>query len=184
MTTNEKRNQMWRQIVARVMTGYEALAPAEKQWLDQRLDRIEALQIELDRLFRTVEGEQICCRCRGDCCAKGHNHMTLANLAGFARRGQQPPAADFSATCPFLGERGCALPAAVRPYNCVSFICDKIEDAMTAPQRERFYRIEQMLRSHYQDLSKRYRAAAMTGLLIREQRCPGRSFFSDEEPLP
>lgn len=170
---NDERSQLWKSIVARLMNEYRKLPVPEQQWIDKRLNRIEAIQTELHQLFCAVEGEGICCRCQGDCCAKGHNHMTLANLLSFARRDSVPPAAVFSRTCPFLGARGCELSAASRPYNCITFICDRIENALEPESREQFYALDRELRAVYLEFSDRYRGAAMTGLLIQELRRPG-----------
>ena len=170
---NKQRNQLWSSVVTRLMNEYKTLSTSERQWIDRRLDQIDAVQRELDQLFCAAEGEGICCQCQGDCCAKGHNHMTLANLLSFARQGVLPPAADFERTCPFLGSRGCELSVASRPYNCITFICDSIEDALDKDDKKRFYDLDRELRVLYLEFSQRYQGGAMTGLLIQEQRHPG-----------
>lgn len=104
--------------------------------------------------------------------------MTLANLLGYLEARQGPPGADFSATCPFLGPRGCRLEVGLRPYNCVSFICDTIEAALRPEQLERFYRLERLLRRHYQEFAARYSGAGLTGLLLQQQRLAGRPFLT------
>jgi len=154
------------------------LPASEKIWIGQRLAKMEKIQLELDRLFRRGAGEQVCQTCQGDCCAKGHNHLTLANLLGYLLDGEYLPPAEFSRTCPFLAENGCLLPASRRPYNCISFVCDRIEENLMPDEIEQFYALEQRLRSFYQEFAVRYAGAALTGLLIQDQRLEGRSFFS------
>ncbi|PLY00100.1 MAG: hypothetical protein C0622_09465 [Desulfuromonas sp.] len=174
MTDTAKiRAQLWDGLMARALEAYRALAATEKEWIAGRLARIAQLQRELDTLFRAGNGLAACHNCGGDCCAKGHNHMTLANLLAFLQDGELPPVADFSLTCPFLGPQGCRLAVERRPYNCVTFICDEIEIALCPDQRRRFYSLDSELRQLYLEFSARYPAAAMTGLLIREQRSPG-----------
>lgn len=180
MMTDNNRTLVWQQVIERVSVEYRSLPQSEKEWIGERLDRIEQLQAELDRLFQVAEGERICCLCQGDCCAKGHNHMTLVNLLSLVRQGVDVPVADFSRTCPFLGDRGCVLAVAARPYNCITFICDSIEDALDTEQRRRFYEIDRQLRALYQEFVQRYRAAAMTGLLIWAQRYPDTPVFQSE----
>ncbi len=167
--------------MARIATEYRSLAATEQRWLNKRLEAMETAQQRLQQLFNAADGAAVCRRCRGDCCAHGHNHMTLANVLSYLRRGGLPPEADFSRTCPFLGRQGCSLTAAGRPYNCITFICDKIEHSLQPADKKDFYRLDKELRELYRQLAQRYTGAAMTGLLIREQRQPGRPFLARTE---
>jgi len=175
---NKQRSQLWKSVVSRLMDEYKTLSMSELEWIDRRLNRIDIVQRELDQLFRTAEGESICHRCQGDCCAKGHNHMTLANLLSFARHDVFPPDADFDRTCPFLSSSGCELSVISRPYNCITFICDSIEQAFGEEDKQRFYDLDRELRSLYLEFSQRYQGGAMTGLLIQEDRCPGQPLLN------
>lgn len=174
-----KKETRWQDIVARVVAEYALLPVAEKRWIRKQLKQIEALQRQLDQLFSAADGEAVCRYCRGDCCAHGHNHLTLANLLSFVCREQPLPRADFSHTCPFLGSSGCRLAVESRPYNCVTFICDKIEATLTSSEKTDFYCCERRLRTLYGEFAARYPGAAMTGLLIADQRLAGRPFLCD-----
>ena len=174
---NLTRAQRWSLIVDQVTAEYQALSAAERHWIRCRLRRIARLQRALEELFRVASGAELCRCCRGQCCAHGHNHMTLVNLLGCLDSGRLPPP-DFSLVCPFLGSRGCRLESDVRPYNCISFICDTIENALRPEQLDRFYRIERLLRRHYQKFAERFPGGGMTGLLLQEQRLDGRPFLS------
>ena len=172
------RSRRWNALITRIAEEYRVLPASERQWIDPRLERIARLQQQLQDFFRHADGDRHCRICQGDCCAKGHNHMTLPNLLGYLSRGELPPPADFSGTCPFLGLRGCLLDVERRPYNCVTFICDTIENALSPQDIERFYSLDQQLRTIYLDFAARYRGAAMTGLLLQEQRLAGKPFFT------
>ncbi len=174
----ENRSLRWQQIVARVAAEYQLLPELEKQWIAERIEKIAHLQRQLNQLFEQGSGVKSCCVCEGDCCAKGHNHMTLVNLLSFIQHHKLPPDADFSRSCPFLSSQGCLLPIDSRPYNCVSFICDTIEDALSESETLRFYALEKQLRGLYLDFASRYPGAAMTGLLLQDQRLSGRPFFA------
>jgi hypothetical protein len=39
-----------------------------------------------------------------------------------------------------------------RPYNCVTFICERIEELLDPPEKERFYAVERELRALYRDM--------------------------------
>ena len=174
---HQERQLVWQQIVAQTSKEYSVLPPAEKDWIETQLRRLEELQLRLNQLFETADGSQACGACQGDCCAKGHNHMTLANLLGFLQQGDAPPVADFSLTCPFLGGRGCMLVVERRPYNCISFVCDIIEKPLTSADVAGFYRLEKQLRVIYQAFADRYRGGSLTGLLLQHDRLNGHGFL-------
>lgn len=171
------RQQLWAQIITDAQDQYLALEQEEKDWLEPRLHEIADLQRQLNCLFLTARGEQHCCNCAGGCCHAGHNHMTLVNLLQYFSFRDQPPDPDFYRSCPFLGDRGCLLAVERRPYNCISFICDIIENSLSAADLNEFYRLEGELRRLYLVVAKRYEGAAMTGLLLQYRRLQGRSFF-------
>ena len=164
------RQQRWEWIVAQVVEEYQNLPAVEQQWIAEKLQRIATLQGRLNGMFEQGDGLQACAACHGECCAKGHNHMTLANLLAFVSQGELPPTADFSRTCPFLGSLGCLISAERRPYNCISFVCDTIENYLTSEQIEEFYSLEGQLRSTYLDFAERYAGGGLTGLLLQSQR--------------
>lgn len=173
----DNNNVDWQQIVASVTAEYQNLPVTEKQWIAERLSIIEALQQQLDDMFVAVSGEELCARCLGACCGSGRYHLTLVNLLSCLATGTVPEP-DFSQDCPFMARHGCQLTVGCRPYNCVTFICDIIEDQMSREQYERFYETERQLRKLYLAFAKRYQGAALTGLLLCYQRLNGRSFFS------
>lgn len=172
------RCQRWREILHRVAAEYCQLPAPEKKWIAVRLDKIALLQRQLDHLFNAGNGATACRLCQENCCDKGHNHMTLVNLLSYIQQNILPPSADFTKTCPFLSDQGCLLVVESRPYNCISFICDTIEDVLNDEERRHFYALDQQLRQLYQEFSGRYLGAAMTGLLLQEPRLSERSFFA------
>lgn len=178
MSMHVERDRLWRTIVKQVAAEYRLLPANEKDWIAQRLKEIARLQRELERLFAHADGAQACAHCSGECCAKGHNHMTLANLLAFLQQGKLPPAADFSRTCPFLAEEGCLLDVEVRPYNCISFVCDIIESSLTSEEIEQFYRQEKQLRALYLEFAEHYAGGGLTGLLLQSQRLGSKNLLS------
>lgn len=177
--------KLWEQIVSEVEEQYLILGQDEKNWLAPRVRRIADLQQQLNSLFQAADGEQHCCDCAGGCCHAGHNHMTLINLLQYIFRQQQLPPADFQQSCPFLGVCGCLLPVERRPYNCITFICDRIEGSLSPRQLSEFYRVEGELRQLYLAVAQRYLGAAMTGLLLQHKRRQGRSVFQIKPaPMP
>ncbi len=172
------RQQRWQQLIQQIDDEYGKLPAAEKTWIARRLEQLSLLQLELDRLFRCASGERACRECLGDCCAKGHNHMTLANLLSYLQRAERPPPPDFSRSCPFLAGSGCELDVASRPYNCISFVCDIIETALSPEEIAEFYAVEQRLRAVYLEFSDRYAGGGLTGLLLQDQRLAGKPYLA------
>lgn len=184
MSQHSERARTWRQLVEQLGAEYAGLDEREEVWIRRRCARIAELQRQLDELFRKGDGEGQCRDCRGDCCALGHNHMTLANLLLLLDRGDKIPLLDFAATCPLLGSAGCVLAAEQRPYNCISFLCDRIEDRLTADEVERFYTLERELRGCYQAFAARYAGGGMSGMLLAARRLQGRPLLQriDRDP--
>ena len=180
-TENHLRSQRWQLLISRIEREYQQLSEAERNWIAGRLRQIETLQQQLHQLFIRGQGERVCADCLGGCCARGHNHMTLANLLGYLKIGKRPPPPDFSRTCPFLSDTGCQLPVIHRPYNCISFVCDIIEENLIQEELADFYSIERQLRGLYQQFAERHAGASLTGLLIQEQRLGNRDFFSRKQ---
>lgn len=176
---HHNRQQLWEEIVSQVEIQYQALEQEEKAWLQPKLRDIADLQLQLNNLFMAAAGEQHCAHCAGDCCSAGHNHMTMVNLLQYLSRHEHPPLPDFDRRCPFLGDQGCLLSVAHRPYNCISFICDTIESTLGDEQIKYFYRIEARLRQLYFSVARRYRGAAMTGLFLQYDRLRGTPGFFD-----
>ncbi len=156
----------WAAILAQCRSELKRLPVEEKHWLGERLSMIAACQQELDQLFRLANGPALCAACNGGCCDCGRHHFTLTNLLGFLLPGQEPPQPDYRRPCPFLGDRGCLLDTAMRPFNCVTFLCDAVEGGLSPADRTHFYALEKRLRNEYEAIAERYAAASLRGLLI------------------
>jgi hypothetical protein len=161
---------LWEATVARARREVAALPVAERAWLARQVNRIGRLQQRLDRLFHALDGPRLCALCSGGCCGCAKHHTTLTNLLGYLLRGTEPPVPDFSRTCPFLGERGCRLPAAHRPFNCIIFFCETLDGRLSHAQRHRVTRTEAVLRATYQAIAVRHPGASLRGLLMAAAR--------------
>lgn len=176
MQNPDLKNQ-WSDLLERLRIELEALSTAEKDWLLQQVEQIEALQRQLHSFFELAAGDDICRDCRGACCAKGLHHLTLANLLTFLLRDETLPPPDFSSTCPLLGSTGCLWPAERRPFNCVTFICEAIEARLSRQEIDRFYALEKELRALYLNLDARYLGSSLRGIWIAASRTGGENFL-------
>jgi len=168
--TIRQRQQLWQRCVTTLREELAGLSAAELAWIDRQLAVVSGLQQQLHALFLAAGGSEACRACLGACCARGTYHLTLANLLGLLRRGEPLPEPDFSATCPMLGPEGCQLAVPDRPYNCVSFICEQLEERLEAEQVQRFYALEQELRQAYLAFDQRFRGGSLHGLLNIAER--------------
>lgn len=172
----------WPALLHRVTRDLSTLSAAELFWLNERLGAIETLQVALDDLFCKANGLASCSGCDGACCGCGRHHLTMTNLLAYLLKGEQPPTPDFDRTCPFLGERGCLLAVGRRPYNCITFFCDSLEEQLNEMEREQLRILDCQLRSEYQSIAERYPAASLRGLWIALERVgPGQLLRSIEK---
>ena len=169
--------RQWRQLVDRLEAEYARLAPAERGWLADRLAQVADCQERLHAFFLQAGGAQLCRDCAGDCCGCGKNHLTLVNLLGYLAAGEALPEPEFSRTCPFLTDSGCRHEVGRRPFNCVTFLCEKVEGRLEPASREAFYRRERQLRRLYAEFDRRYAGSSLRGIFIRSESLAGRPFL-------
>ncbi|MFN2258076.1 MAG: hypothetical protein ABR516_06325 [Desulfuromonadaceae bacterium] len=159
----------WEEVLNQLRLELNSITEEELLWLQQRIALIQTLQEQIHALFLDADGSEICRTCSGSCCEHGHNHITLINVVA-ALLQHKIPEPDFAAPCPFLTSRGCLLTVSLRPFNCVTFICDAIEAHMDAAQVTEFYRLEKLLRAHYTEVDQRYVGSSLRGLFIGTHR--------------
>ena len=175
--------QRWDKIVNALRREVAVLAETEKAWISARLAAIAWLQEELHDCVRTSGSEALCAGCPEHCCGQGKNHPGLANLLFYLLAGEELPA-DFTAPCPQLGPTGCHFPPARRPFNCITFNCERVEERLTAEERQRLVTLETALRALYESFASRYAGAGPQGLLIRAETLGNRPFLHRCDKIP
>jgi len=174
---------LWKQTMHRVRRELAELPADQRSWLTVQVEQIGALQRELDRLFRAIDGQKICTDCLGGCCSRAKHHLTLTNVLASLLVGEEPPPPDFALPCPLLGPHGCRLPVEQRPFNCIIFLCDPLDRELTETQREVFARAETALRNSYEAIAGRCPGASLRGLLIAAERCGDRPLLTNSAPV-
>jgi hypothetical protein len=160
----------WRAILARLDREYAGLGPAERQLLAGQLTVVGAIQEAMQALFAAAGGGEVCRDCRGYCCDRAKNHLTLVNLLAYLAAGERPPEPDFALPCPFAGPDGCLHETARRPFNCVTFLCERVEERVDGAALERFYALERQLRLAYEAFDRRFAGSSLRGIFIRAAR--------------
>jgi hypothetical protein len=169
---------LWAETVRRLRYELAALPTQDRSWLATQVARVGRLQTELDQMFRAANGVSACTVCLGGCCSRAKHHITLTNLLGYLLAGEEPPSPDFSLECPLLGPRGCRLPVERRPFNCIIFLCEQIDNCLTEAQRQLFSEVETALRNTYHAIAERCPGASLRGLLIAATRVGDRPLLT------
>lgn len=169
-------DQRWSGIVNALRREVATLGDAERAWISARLAAIALLQEELHDCVRESGSEALCAICPEHCCGQGKNHPGLPNLLFYLLAGEDL-AVDFTAPCPHLGPRGCHFPPSRRPFNCITFNCERVEARLSAPQQQRLATLETALRALYESFASRYAGASPQGLLIRAETLGDRPFL-------
>ena len=164
--------ELWERGVAVVRGEYAALAPSRRAALLATTTAIMTAKEQLHRLVDRVEGGELCAACGGACCAAGKYHFTVVDLAVFLTAGQDLFTPRFDSDgCPYIEERGCLMAPPFRPFNCITFICEEVEDRLLPEERELFSLQERELRSRYAEVERFFAGRFMHGLLINSERC-------------
>lgn len=172
MTDMEK----WDRGVAAVREAYAALSPRLKDRLNECATAIRSCKKTLHLIGEGAGAGKICARCGGECCNLGKNHLTVVDLLVYFNEGKTifTPAFERS-ICPYLGEKGCRMGPEYRPYNCVTFVCERVEDLLAPLEKERYYVIENELRGLYEDLKQMFDNRFRHALLSVCERDPALS---------
>jgi hypothetical protein len=172
MTDREK----WDRGVAEIQGTYAALSPQLKTRVNKCLTAIRSCKKTLHLIGEGAGAGKICERCGGECCIRGKNHLTAVDLLVYFNEGKTIFTPAFEQRiCPYLGENGCHMGPEYRPYNCVTFICERVEDLLAPLEKERYYVIESELRGLYEDLKQLFDSRFRHAVLSVCERDPAKS---------
>jgi hypothetical protein len=162
MTEREK----WNLGVAAVREKYATLSPPIHARLKKCAAAIKTRKKALHEISAGVSSDEICAQCRGECCKSGKNHVTSIDLLVYLNDGKELFTPSFNQViCPYLGEHSCFMGPEYRPYNCVTFICERIEELLDPSEKERFYAVESELRALYRDMEQLFDKNIRNGVL-------------------
>ncbi|MBJ6749191.1 hypothetical protein [Geomonas anaerohicana] len=157
----------WLEGVSRVTAAFERLPGSVRQDLESQARGMVAHKQAMQQLVGQVDAASHCAGCGGACCAKGKYHFSSVDLLVYLAAGQPLFAPRFdNGLCPFLGEPECLMPPGYRPFNCITFNCDLIEDQLPRDEVARFYRMEQELATRYAEIRALFPARNMDGALL------------------
>jgi hypothetical protein len=163
--------ELWRTGIAALAREYGALSPALRERVAELAVQVREAKQALHDCVAVVNVGTICADCRGECCARGKNHVTVIDLLVCLVEGRELVSPRFgNDLCPYLGEIGCLMAPPYRPFTCIIFNCDRVEGLMTPAERDRLYKAEHRLRAVYGEFEKLFGRRFMAGLLITCER--------------
>jgi hypothetical protein len=161
-------DRQWQDGVAAVTGAFRALPEPVLARLRALSRRLMEQKETMQALVAQVDAASHCAGCGGACCVAGKYHFTAADLLVYLATGAPLFAPLFdNGLCCYLGEGGCLMAPAYRPFNCITFNCELIEDRLPEHEVARFYRLERELRQSYGEIRSLFPGAAMQGALLK-----------------
>jgi hypothetical protein len=158
---------IWDSATARVTDEFSRLSAGRMLAVTAAAGAIKACKSGLNDIAAAVDAGTVCATCGGACCMSGKYHFTVVDLLVCLVDETELPAPRFGqGVCPYLGNRGCQMTPAYRPFTCVIFNCDLVEMRLDPLQKKRLYHLEGELRGHYAGLEKLFGRRFMGGLLM------------------
>jgi hypothetical protein len=157
----------WQEGVLRVTAAYQALPQQTLEKLQELAAELREHKSAMQALVARVDASAHCAGCGGECCVAGKYHFTRADLLVYLAF-EEPLFEPLFANglCPYLGQAGCLIPVAFRPFNCITFNCERIEDLLSEIELADFYRMERELRRCYGQLRSLFPEQTMDGALL------------------
>ncbi|RII28957.1 MAG: hypothetical protein CXR31_03550 [Geobacter sp.] len=163
--------ELWRTGIDALAREYRALPSPLRERVAELAAQVKEAKLALHDCVTAVDIGAICADCRGECCARGKNHVTVIDLLVSLVEGRELVTPFFGHDiCPYLGANGCLMAPPYRPFTCIIFNCDRVEGLMGKSEKERLYEAERRLRAVYGEFEKLFGKRFMAGLLIMSER--------------
>ena len=164
-------HELWKRAVAQLEKEYHALPPSSADAVNHFLKLIQELKKSIHRIVEQVDVGTICSMCGGECCFRGKYHVTVIDvLAYLAAEKELFTPLFLEDWCPYLVESRCAMAPDFRPFNCVTFNCERVEGLLELDRAEHFYVLEKELRCCYEAIEKLHGKRFLHGLLINYEQ--------------
>jgi hypothetical protein len=160
--------KQWQDGVQAVGLAFTALPQPALQRLQALCALLMEQKRELQAIAAHVDPASHCAGCGGACCVAGKYHFTPVDLLVYLVNEEPLFAPLFgNGLCPFLAETACLMAPAYRPFNCITFNCELIEDLLLPQEVSRFYRLERELRRNYGEIRSLFPGNSMDGALLK-----------------
>lgn len=165
----EDLDALWRTGVRDVVHAYRGLPVQVLEPLKERAARLRELRLAMQALVAGIGAATHCADCGGECCVAGKYHFTKIDLLVYLVE-QEPLFAPLfnNGLCPYLAPGGCLIEPAYRPFNCITFNCERIEDLLSEKELAGFYRMERELRRVYGEIRSLFTDDSMHGAVLAD----------------
>jgi hypothetical protein len=173
-----KEKERWEWGVAVIRREYEGLSPLGRERADRLAAAIKACKEKIHLMVEEPGAADVCASCGGECCRKGKNHFSAIDLVIFLYEGRELFDPTFERDiCPYMGDGGCLMAPGYRPYNCITFICEKVEGLLGEEEKRVFYAMGDELRALCRELEGLFHVSLRFSLLsVFERRQPDNSY--------
>jgi len=159
--------KQWRAGVRGVTETYLALPYGLRERLRELTGALQEQRRAMQALVAEVGAAAHCASCGGECCVAGKYHFSKADLLVYLAAGEPLFTPLFeNGLCPYLGRAGCLIQPGYRPFNCITFNCERIEDQLSEEELACFYRMERELRQSYGEIRSLFPQQSMHGALL------------------
>ena len=160
--------KQWHDGVQEVTGAFLRLSEPAAQRLRALCSLLMGQKQAMHALVARVDPASHCARCGGACCVAGKYHFGEVDLLVYLAAGQPLFAPLFgNGLCPYLGEAGCLMEPALRPFNCISFNCELIEDLLSTQEVSSFYQFERELRRNYREICSLFAGSSLDRALLK-----------------
>jgi hypothetical protein len=161
--------KQWQEGVRGVTGAFSILSEPDLE----RLRKLSLTMVEQKRAMQAlasrVDAALHCAGCGGACCVSGKYHFSAVDLLVYLATGEPLFTPDFgNGLCPYLGDPGCLITPEYRPFNCITFNCERIEDLLSEDEVSGFYRMERELRCNYGEIRSIFPGNSMAGALLQD----------------
>ncbi len=158
--------EAWDRAVNAVKNEFTALSDHLLKKINMLASIIKGQKLAIHELTRSVAGESVCESCQGECCNTGKYHFTVTDLLVYLSDSKAMFTPDFTnKRCPYLGQAGCIMEPEYRPFNCITFQCDSIEQLLRQPDVQKFYDLGKKLSFQYVVMEEMFNNKFIHGLL-------------------
>jgi hypothetical protein len=166
---NQHFDRQWQEGVRQVTLAFEGLPPELRERLGLLAADLKTLKESLQQLVEPAGAAQQCAECGGACCRAGKYHFSRVDLLIYLVDGKELFEPLFgNGLCPYLAPQGCLIPVSYRPFNCITFNCERIEDLLPEVDVTGFYRKERELRRLYGEIHSLFPDHAMYGAVLAD----------------
>jgi len=163
--------EKWDRAVSAVRREFATLPEPLLSKLKNSVETIKKYKRSVFTLSETVSAGQICEACKGECCRKGKYHFTVIDLLVYLVDGKELFVPCFTnGRCPYSGDAGCLMEVEYRPFNCITFQCEKLESLLLPADIDKCYKLEKELRFEYACLERTFDNRFAYGLLANYER--------------